>query len=126
MIDPDSGVMTPVKPSCIGPLAIHIDAFAARLGGEGYTSKTVHDKCELVAKLSVGSIGATFRRMRSTRVSSTIFTQIVVAKAMCGVAKWQPANNCSDTYVISVAFGPCRRELIQPLWVTSRETSDVT
>src|SRR5271155_5027408 len=52
MIDPDSGVMTPVKPSCIGPLAPHIDAFAARLGGEGYTSKTVHDKCELVAKLS--------------------------------------------------------------------------
>src|SRR5450755_1450271 len=74
----------------------------------------------------LGSIGATFRRMRSTRGSSIIFTQIVLAKAMCDVAKWQPANNCSDTYVTAVAFGPSRRELIQPLWVTSRETSDVT
>ena len=53
MIDPGSGAMTPVKPSCTGPLAIHIEAFAARLGGEGFTSKTVQDKCELVAKLSV-------------------------------------------------------------------------
>ena len=52
MSDPDGGAMTLVKPTCIGPLAIHIEAFAARLGGEGFTSKTVHDKCELVAKLS--------------------------------------------------------------------------
>ena len=50
MIDPDSGATTSVKASCVGPLAIHIDAFAARLGGEGFTSRTVHDKCELVAK----------------------------------------------------------------------------
>ena len=53
MIDPDSDAMTPAKLSCVGPLATHINAFAACLGGEGYTWKTVHDKCELVAKLSV-------------------------------------------------------------------------
>lgn len=52
MIDPDIDEKTAVQLYCVGPLASHIDSFAARLGGEGYTSKTVHDKCELVAKLS--------------------------------------------------------------------------
>jgi site-specific recombinase XerD len=52
MNDPDIGAKTAVQLYYVGPLASHIDAFAARLGGEGYTSKTVHDKCELVAKLS--------------------------------------------------------------------------
>src|ERR1700693_1172099 len=49
--------------------------------------------------------------MRSTRVSSANFTRIVAAQAMCGAARWQPANNCSDTYVHSVVFGPCRQDL---------------
>jgi integrase/recombinase XerD len=53
MTDPDDGATARVKASCVGPLAIHIEAFAARLGGEGFTSRTVQDKCELVAKLSV-------------------------------------------------------------------------
>ena len=53
MTDPDNGATAWVKGSCLGPLAIHIEAFAARLGGEGFTSKTVQGKRELVAKLSV-------------------------------------------------------------------------
>jgi len=53
MTDPDDGATAWAKASCVGPLAIHIEAFAARLGGEGFTSRTVQDKCELVAKLSV-------------------------------------------------------------------------
>ena len=52
MIDPDIGEKAAVQLYCVGPLASHIDAFAARLGGEGYTSKTVHDKCDLAVKLS--------------------------------------------------------------------------
>ena len=52
MTDPDYDAATWVKASRVGPLATYIDAFAARLGGEGYTSTTVRDKCELVAKLS--------------------------------------------------------------------------
>src|SRR4051794_19889657 len=52
MSDPDSGAGTWTKASCVGPLAIHIQAFAARLRGEGFTSGTVRDKSELVAKLS--------------------------------------------------------------------------
>jgi integrase len=52
MTDPDSGAATWVKAPCVGPLVIPIETFAARLGGEGFTSRTVQDKCELVAKLS--------------------------------------------------------------------------
>lgn len=40
------------KSPVVGPLVIHIDGFAARLGSEGYTSGSVHDKCERVADLS--------------------------------------------------------------------------
>ena len=54
MIDLDSAATPPVRPS-----ATHIDAFAARLGGEGYTPKTVDDKCELLAKLGHASVETT-------------------------------------------------------------------
>ena len=53
MTDFDNGAAAWTKASCLGPLAIHIEAFAARLSGEGFTPKTVLGKCELVAKLSV-------------------------------------------------------------------------
>jgi site-specific recombinase XerD len=37
---------------CVGPLASHIDRFAAFLAGEGYASQTVKTKAALAAKLS--------------------------------------------------------------------------
>jgi hypothetical protein len=40
------------KHSRIGPLAFHVDGFAALLCGEGYASKTVHEKRALLADLS--------------------------------------------------------------------------
>ena len=64
----------------------------------------------------VAFIGAIFLRMRSTRVSSTNFTRIVAAKAMCSAARWQPASTYSDIYGTSAAFGPCRQDLIRPFW----------
>ncbi len=52
MTDRNCAAMAPAKRSCFGPLVIHIDGFAALLGSEGYTPRTVHDKCELVGDLS--------------------------------------------------------------------------
>ena len=116
MTDPDDGATAWAKASCVGPLAIHIEAFAARLGGEGFTSRTVQDKCELVAKLSVWLHRRDLSQDALDEGHSANFTRIVAAQAMCGAAKWQPANNCSDTYVNSVVFGPCRPDLTRPLW----------
>jgi len=38
--------------SCAGPLAPHFDGFSAHLVAEGYSARTLLDKCELVATLS--------------------------------------------------------------------------
>ena len=53
--------------------------------------------------------------MRSTRVSSINFIRIVAAKAMCGVVRWQPAGNSSDTYVTSIVSEHRRQDLMRPL-----------
>jgi site-specific recombinase XerD len=52
MTDRNGGATAPSKRPCVGPLVIHIDGFAARLGSEGYTPGSMHDKCELLADLS--------------------------------------------------------------------------
>lgn len=52
MTDRNGGAIAPSRRLCVGPLVIHIDGFAARLGGEGYTQGSLRDKCELVADLS--------------------------------------------------------------------------
>src|SRR5260370_13849540 len=52
MTDRNGGATAPSKRPCVGPLVIHIDGFAARLGSEGYTPGSMHDKCELLAGLS--------------------------------------------------------------------------
>ncbi len=50
--DRDDAATARAKHSCIGPLAFHIDGFAALLCGEGYAPKTVHEKGVLLADLS--------------------------------------------------------------------------
>jgi integrase/recombinase XerD len=52
MTDRNGGAIAPSRRLCVGPLVIHIDGFAARLGSEGYTPRSTRDKCELVADLS--------------------------------------------------------------------------
>ena len=52
MTDRNDAAMAGGKRSCIGPLAFHVEGFAAFLGGEGYTPRTVNDKCRVVADLS--------------------------------------------------------------------------
>lgn len=52
MTDRNGGATAPSKGPHVSPLVIHIVGFGARLGGEGYTPGSVHDKCELVADLS--------------------------------------------------------------------------
>src|SRR5260370_39655247 len=50
--DRDDDTTARAKHSCTGPLAIHLDGFAALLCGEGYASKTVREKRVLLADLS--------------------------------------------------------------------------
>src|SRR5260370_37596202 len=50
--DRDDDTTARAKHSCTGPLAIHLDGFAALLCGEGYASKTVNEKRALLADLS--------------------------------------------------------------------------
>ena len=50
--DRDDDTTARAKHSCIGPLAFHLDGFAALLCREGYASKTVHEKRVLLADLS--------------------------------------------------------------------------
>src|SRR5215472_9238591 len=50
--DRDDDTTARAKHSRIGPLAFHLDGFAALLCREGYASKTVHEKRALLADLS--------------------------------------------------------------------------
>ncbi len=50
--DRDDYTTARAKHSHTGPLAFHLDGFAALLCGEGYASKTVHEKRALLADLS--------------------------------------------------------------------------
>src|SRR5438445_8078961 len=50
--DRDDYTPARAKHSHTGPLAFHLDGFAALLCGEGYASKTVHEKRALLADLS--------------------------------------------------------------------------
>jgi site-specific recombinase XerD len=52
MTDRKDAATARVKHLCIGPLASHIDGFAALLGSEGYALATVQQKCALLAGLS--------------------------------------------------------------------------
>jgi hypothetical protein len=52
MSDENDAAIAAGKRPCIGPLAFHVEGFAAFLGGEGYTPRTVEDKCRVVADLS--------------------------------------------------------------------------
>ena len=51
MTDRKDAATARVKHLCIGPLASHIDGFAALLGSEGYALATVQQKCALLAGL---------------------------------------------------------------------------
>lgn len=49
----DAAAAVLAKHLCVGPLAPHVDAFAACLVREGYAADTVRTKCRLVADLSL-------------------------------------------------------------------------
>jgi hypothetical protein len=76
MIDLDSAATPPVRPS-----ATHIDAFAARLGGEGYTPKTVDDKCELLAKLGHASVETTSIYLQAMQLKEVALAKTPAAEA---------------------------------------------
>ncbi|TAL92794.1 MAG: integrase, partial [Rhodanobacter sp.] len=46
------GAATALDQSCNGPLACHVEGFAAQLAGQGYAQNTVRAKCDLLADLS--------------------------------------------------------------------------
>jgi len=54
MKDPKRYGTAPDGCRCIGPLASHIDGFAAQLGREGYAPTTVREKCAFLAEISEG------------------------------------------------------------------------
>jgi hypothetical protein len=51
-INRNGTVTASTERACVGSLAAHLDKFAEFLAGEGYLSKTIKDKCALVAALS--------------------------------------------------------------------------
>jgi hypothetical protein len=48
----DSGDCAGSKTPFVGPLTLHLEGFAAHLGGEGYTNSVLHTKCALARELN--------------------------------------------------------------------------
>lgn len=52
MLTRNGGITSPHRLFCTGPLASHVEGFAAQLSRMGYAPNTVRTKCDVIAELS--------------------------------------------------------------------------